>query len=168
MSYRAISCAAAALFSFGTGQAAVIKQSTGAVQQMFVASDTEAQVTMVACGTAYADLAGSSIRVTVPAGANQLVVARFNGAASTAQSGAGVSAAYLRILVGGRNVNPAGDVLVATSDSSFIRPPATVEGSAVITPGAHIVKVQFCAAGDSTAHATLRAWHFTIDVAPLQ
>ncbi|HEY1962185.1 MAG TPA: hypothetical protein VGG69_07200 [Rhizomicrobium sp.] len=166
MYYRTFCCASAALLCCGTAHANPIKEIAGPVQQVQVVSDHDAVTTTVQCTDHYDNIPGAALSITIPAGASQLLVARFNGRVSALQSSGGNAGASVRMVVGTRELNPAGGLNVAAESSiSFIQPPAQFERSGPISPGTHTVRAQFCVSGDNTSSATVRDWHFSIEAA---
>ena len=100
MLYRSVLCTVA-LVSCGTANAIPIRQSPHGVEQVLVASDTDVQVIANNCNSGFADIPGAFVKITIPPGANQLLVARFTGELTVGQT-SGFATASVRIVVGAR------------------------------------------------------------------
>src|SRR5690348_9388327 len=98
---RSISCAAAALLCCGTAHANLVKEIAGPVQQVLVISNVAGVSTGQQCTLGYANIPGAALSITIPAGANQLLVARFSGHVTATQS-SGIASAAVRLVVGTR------------------------------------------------------------------
>lgn len=165
MNRRIVLCLTAGLLCCGSAEATPIKGFASGAQQLIVSSDIDFQVISEQCSTAYADVPGASLKLTIPAGANQLLVARFTG--DVVSSGSGFVDTQLRIVVGTRELNPVGARAVSANADPY-QPPVAIERSGLVAPGSRTVQVQACVNGDNTASTTISGWHLTVEAAPLQ
>src|SRR5205085_12093115 len=104
--------------------------------------------------------------ITIPSGVNQLLVARFTGQFNVGQASGVPASGSLRIVIGARELNPAGGPTVVASSADPFIPPVAIERSGSIGTGAHLVKVQACVSGDNTAGGGIAGWHLTVEAAP--
>ena len=76
----AVSFAIAVLYCGAQADAGIVKAAFGALQKIWVVSDTDyQQITGATTGfNAFAALPGAAVDITIPAGKPQLVVARFS------------------------------------------------------------------------------------------
>jgi hypothetical protein len=169
MLYRIALCTAAALFCCGSAHATVIKHAAGPVQQVLVASDITHYGTQVLCSTGWVDLPGTAVKITTPSGQTQLLVARFSGQLTASEGNPGVLATgALRIVVGTRELNPAGERQPVTSNANPFQPPVAIESSGPVTGGVHTVKAQWCLLdGDGSGAVLAQGYHLTVEAAPL-
>jgi hypothetical protein len=156
---------AVGLLCCSTAEATPIKGSATTVQQIRVVSDVDLQNIATQCSTGYADVPGATVKLTIPSGVNQLLMARFTGDVVT--SGDGFVDTQLRIVMGTREMNPVAPRAVSSNADAYEQPVA-IERSTIVGPGSRVVQVQACVNGDNTAYATVSGWHLSVEAAPVQ
>jgi hypothetical protein len=163
-----LSAAAVLLVCGGAHAGTLVRQSAGPTQQTLTVSDTALQTTQAQCTEGYIKLPGATVSITTPPGANQLLTARFTGLVSIAGGNPVFAQARLRIVLGARELLPAGaDYGVASTNDPYTA--TALERSIVVAPGSHIVVVQYCVGqGDGTQDMAVWNWHLTVEAAPLQ
>lgn len=165
MFQRTFSSAAAVLLACGAAQAGT---HAGPVQQVVVASSPGTQQTTAQCSDGFVKITGAAVLITIPPGADQLALVRFNGNFSTSDSN--LASVQLRIMAGARELNP---VVSPRNDLADSRLPngalLSIERSGLLAPGNHTVTVQWCVfSGDNFGLATVSGWHMSVEAAPVQ
>jgi hypothetical protein len=152
---------AATAFAFSSG---------GAQVQMINADSTTGVITT---STAWVDLAGSGVHVTVPSGTQRLINARFTAESMCHGPNSGwcsVRIVYANAATGGLigELNPASAINYAFDSDTAGTTNDVYEGNAMersirLGAGSYIVKVQY-AVTSNTIQFSLDDWHLAVEV----
>jgi hypothetical protein len=162
--WGAIPIAGVALVCFSSSPT-IAGTAYGPVQQMLVArSGSGGFITNERCADGWSDITGAAIRIVIPDGANQLVVARFSGlGGSTGTYGGGI-----RIMAGTREFLPT-SLDSAILPQGYLGLPFALERSLTLAPGTRLITVQSCVHdSDPSKQTAINAWHLTVEAAPPQ
>lgn len=148
----------AAIVSLGLVQSADT-QSDGAVTQVKAVSATSFSSTE---STLAVNLPGAATNVTVPAGQQALIVARFTGSANCLQTPQQTSFCWVGLFIDGNLMSP-GAVIFGTVGATDGHPfRAAHEASAVVGPGTHQVRVKYHV-DETQSTFEMYAWHLTVE-----
>lgn len=156
-----------ALAVIGAGTGVVLAAtSTGlgkAQTQIKVVRENAQTATFSSKSTAYSDIPNATTLMTVPAGTNALLVARFQAHGSVIQA-AGCMA---RIVVGGTVMEPNGNYPIwgQSSVSESLATGGSIERSLAVGPGTYTVKAQMrvSALANASSECQLTGWHLAVE-----
>jgi hypothetical protein len=153
--------------SGGEANAGVVRHKAGAVQQVLTASETDATTTS---STSYVDVPNAFVRITIPPGPNQLVVARFT--AESYCNGIDQTGSWCSVQITinrADTMNPIVGIDYAfdsvEADDGFMTG-AAVDRDKVLTPGTYLVIVRYAVTFGSVLFR-FDDWHLTVEAAPL-
>lgn len=132
------------------------------IERINVARGTE---TFHSSSTSYADVAGATVRITVPEGHRSFVLARFTTQVDcTAGDGNPNGSCMARILLGSGELQPGATSMdsIIAGQSTGVRSAALDRSSAMLAPGTYTVKVQ-ARVTSPLMIAELTDWHLTVE-----